>query len=180
MCVVLLSPHLVTSRCLLTSTLRCLRERPGLSSLFRRRLTAGSTRRCPQQAGPPLPLSPPCPQHGACRPRRTRAGRPAGVCRSAKAPTALDSQAGLSLEGISSAVDPVRQGERRSLWPLTHSGHPRAGNGQAWRGRQPPPHDPGQPSISPPAHTPRQPLKLPKGPFSWRHCRGGGRLGEPG
>ena len=127
-CGVLLSPHLVTSRCLLTSTLRCLRKRPGLSSLFRRHLTAGSTRQLPAARWAPLlPLSPPCPQHGACRPRPTRAGPPAGVCRSTKAPIALDSQAGLSLEGISSALDPVRQGERRSLWPLTHSGLPRAG-----------------------------------------------------
>ena len=103
-----------------------------------------------------------------------RAGSPAGVCRPANAPTALDSQAGLGLEGISLAPDPVRRGERRSLRSLTHSGHPRAGNGQAWRGRQPPSHGPGQPSVFPSAHTPCQPLKLPKGPFSWRHCRAGG------
>ena len=106
-CVVLLSPRLVMSHCLLTSRLRPLWKRPGLSSLFHRHLTVAARSNCSQQGWAPLlPLSLPCPQCGACRP--TRAGSPAGVCWPANAPTALDSQAGLGLEGISLAPDPVR------------------------------------------------------------------------
>ena len=134
---------------------------------------AACGRRSQQGESPCLLRARPAPSTGPADPQGP--WPPAGVCQPANAPTAADSQEGLGLEGISLAMDPVRPGERRSLWSLTHSGHPKAETSQAWTGRQAPPHGPGQPWIPPPAHTSLQPLKLPKGPFSWRLGRAGRR-----